>query len=56
MGQNMSENESRMLIYQADDNSIKIDVLLDKKNRQFRFFYQTAINRLSVYRRPDKVS
>jgi len=31
MGQNMSENKSRMLIYQADDNSIKVDVLLEQE-------------------------
>jgi len=39
-GQSMAENESQILIYQTDDNSIKADVLLDKKKRKFRFFYQ----------------
>jgi len=37
MGQNMAENESQIFIYQTDDNSIKADVLLDKKKRKFRF-------------------
>jgi len=37
MGQNMSENESHILIYQADDSSIKVDVLLDKENGNFDF-------------------
>jgi len=36
-GQSMAENESHILIYQADDSSIKVDVLLDKKKRKFRF-------------------
>jgi len=31
MGQNMSENESQILIYQTDDNSIKVDVLLEQE-------------------------
>jgi len=32
MGQNMSENDSQILIYQTDDNSIKVDVHLEDES------------------------
>ncbi len=32
MGQNMIENKSQILIYQTDDNSIKVDVQLEDEN------------------------
>ncbi len=32
MGQTMSENDSQILIYQTDDNSIKVDVHLEDES------------------------